>query len=84
METQVTTMNLSTAQLCLLRCFLKNGVCCELIDIFLTRCGATPEEWTAIQQTKLVRKSNLRSGSRFVFTKEGKREYNKQKQGRYF
>ena len=77
-------MEFTVAQLCLLRCLLKDGISCDLMEIILNRCGANGDDLNLLKKAKHVRKSIRQSSSRFVLTKEGRREYAKQKHGRYF
>lgn len=73
-------MNLTISQLCLLRSIKKRGIPTELINTFLTRCGASIEEWRILLDSK----HTFLKEERFYITQLGKKEYQKQKIGRYF
>ena len=70
----------TTPQLCLARSLLKAGIPADLMKWFLPRCGASEAEWQEMRDAKAV---NLRAG-RFRLSDEGRREYRKQSQGKYF
>ena len=69
---------LSISQLCLLRSLRKAGFPCELIGIFLLRCGASEEEWKSL--AGLVEE---RQG-RYWLTEQGQKLYRLESKGRYF
>lgn len=73
-------LNLSTAQLCLLRSLL-NTDWEQCLEIYLTtRSGITTEEWQALLDAKYVVKIN----NSYKLSPEGKKAYNVGKIGRWF
>jgi hypothetical protein len=77
-------MNLSVAQLCLLRSFLRGRAArpleVGLRPIFLERCGAAAEEWEALEQAGYL----ARAGAYWELTDLGLRAFRRGKIGRYF
>lgn len=73
-------MKATTPQLCLLRSLRKTGLPVSLLEIFLSRCGASQEDWQGLRDWGLVEQE----GDRFVLTKIGQREYRGQSKGHYF
>lgn len=73
-------MKATTPQLCLLRSLRKTDIPVSLLEVFLSRCGASHEDWQGLWDWGLVEQE----GDRFVLTKIGQREYRRLSKGRYF
>lgn len=67
-------------QLHLCRCLLSRGFGVELLDIFLRRCGATPEDWRELVAMDWVYSAD----GVYYLTREGKKAYQQAKKGKWF
>lgn len=80
-------MLLSDRQLSLMQALLRVGVPSELIQIFITRCGTSQEEWEDLINRKLIELVKQRKKDilgRYFLTKEGKKLFKHEKVGRYY
>lgn len=75
-----TKLTMNRAQLCVARSLKLRGCPSDLMHIYLTRCGATQAEFDEMLSASFVSEQDFR----FSLTKQGEREYNKQKRGQYF
>jgi len=73
-------MQLTTAQLCFLRCLESRDFEANLLDAVLLRCGATTQEHASLEIAGLVA---TRRG-RVALTDAGKTHYKRAKVGRHF
>lgn len=67
-------------QLMVLRSLLKVGSPVDLASIFLSRCGCSEAGWAALTEAGLVEQKK----GRWLLTEEGKKQYRKQKVGKWF
>ncbi len=74
-------MKWTTEQLMVARSLLKQGCPNDLLHIILLRCSANDQDWTGLQNNGFVEQDNA---GRWWLSQAGKREYSKQKVGRYF
>lgn len=74
-------MKLNIHQLMLLRGMMPQGWPPDLVHIHVVRCGATQEEWEELLREELIGPDE---NGRLWMTKQGKKEYEKQRQGQYF
>jgi hypothetical protein len=80
------TLTLTNVQLIILRSLVKNGWPADLIDPWVwSRNGGEREDWQALVDAGLVEPDGGGRGwERFRLTAEGKREYQKQRIGKWF
>ena len=73
--------SMNIPQLYLIRSLLSKGIPPDLLDIFLERCGATREDWENLLVSGCVKSD---AEGRLIVTPEGKKAFNKEKQGKWF
>ena len=79
----MTAIDLTDVQLRLLQGLKAKGWPAELTHILLARCGSDQCEWDALERAGLVEIRDKGYG-RWHLSAAGKREYNRQRKGRWF
>lgn len=73
-------MELTLGQLYLVRSMEKKGISKSLLPNFMNRCGTSGEEWNSLVDEEFVEEKK----DRWWLTNLGKKEYKRQKKGKYF
>lgn len=77
-------MELTLHQLMAMRSLIHQGWPNSLLSHLLTRCGLEEEGWQALVHHNFVFCPPENDSKIWLLTSEGRREYRKQKKGKYF